>query len=135
MCLSELMDEASLSPDEMGLVVGSGSGQACSDLAEADAIAEICAEIRSKPYLTSVKGITGECFESSFMLSTVAAIDMLNAGQIFPMWGRNPQITAFKSMRFPESICHNLRPQAMISSFSRYGMVGAMCINKYSDTK
>jgi 3-oxoacyl-[acyl-carrier-protein] synthase II len=134
-CLTELIHDLPISSREVGLVVGSGSGHSWSDMAEVEAIAAACDAFTQATFLTSVKGITGECFESSFMLSTVAAIDMLDANQIFPMWGRDPDAESFKKLKFPIQVSNLDCSNALISGFSRYGMVGGMHITKPSDLK
>lgn len=84
-CIELALEEAGLTPDQIGHINAHGTSTPLNDMAEAHAMAEIFGS--EGPLVTSTKGITGHALGAAGALEAVAVVLALQKGLIPPTAG------------------------------------------------
>lgn len=91
------LHEASISPHNIGGIIGHGTGTLYNDQSEIAALKKIFAQHTSGPPLVSIKGNIGHTMAASGLLQIVYGLEFLRRAQIPPQAGlRNPALGAEK---------------------------------------
>lgn len=83
--IEDLLERASLRPEEVGLIVAAASGEEAGDAEEAEALAEIFGTGPEAPPVLAPKGILGETWGASGPFSVLAATQVMDRG-VIPSW-------------------------------------------------
>lgn len=95
---------ASLSPDELDYINLHGTGTLINDQAELAAVQKLYAGALKRPYLSSLKALTGHCMGAAGALEAVLAVLCLKYQQYFPLCGADrpmEEIRAYQDRRYP----------------------------------
>jgi len=84
-CIELALEEAGLTPDQIGHINAHGTSTPLNDMAEAQAMAEVFGS--NGPLVTSTKGITGHALGAAGALEAVAVVLALQKGLIPPTAG------------------------------------------------
>ena len=82
--MKRAMQDANISPDRITHINAHGTGTRLNDQAECLAIKEAFGEDYRKPYVTSIKSMTGHMLSASAALEAVVSVKTLEEGFIVP---------------------------------------------------
>lgn len=95
---------ASLSPDEVDYINLHGTGTLINDQAELTAVEKLYAGALKRPYLSSLKALTGHCMGAAGALEAVLAAQCLKYQQYFSLCGTDcpmEEIKDYQTRRYP----------------------------------
>jgi 3-oxoacyl-(acyl-carrier-protein) synthase len=86
-CLLEAIDDAEISPDEVGYINVHGTATKSNDPAEATAIRKVFGPHTDELFVSGVKGATGHMLGASGAFETLVALQAVTSGEVPPTWG------------------------------------------------
>ncbi|MCU0665690.1 MAG: beta-ketoacyl-[acyl-carrier-protein] synthase family protein [Candidatus Omnitrophica bacterium] len=124
LAINSCLDDAALKPEDIDYICAGANSHPDADLTEGKAINEIFSQSR-KPYVSSIKAVTGECFSASGLLQLIASVGAMNKGIIpYTLNLREPDeriklnyvMGSFKKAKVERVLINNMGPSGCNSS-------------------